>query len=92
MKTYISLIIGIFIMINPYVASAEIEGYEIVSENNKENITLYGKKTNGLYRGFKIDFKGGIYTRSFWNRIAQQVHHMPHTYSTKTLTKTKRKS
>ncbi|MFT4413316.1 hypothetical protein ACLM5H_05605 [Fredinandcohnia humi] len=67
MKTYISLIIGFLLMINPTITGAEIEGYEIVSRNNKENITLYGKKMNRLYRGFKIDFKGRIYTRSFWN-------------------------
>lgn len=54
-------------MINPTVIDAKIEGYEIVSRNNKENITLYGKKINGLYRGFKIDFKGGVYTKTFWN-------------------------
>jgi hypothetical protein len=67
MKTYISLIIAFLLMINPTIASAEIEGYEIVSRNIKEDITLYAKKMNGLYRGFKIDFKGGIYTRPFWN-------------------------
>nr|WP_315363595.1 hypothetical protein [Cytobacillus firmus] len=66
MKTYISLIIGFLLMINHIIAGAEIEGYEIVSRNNKEKITLYGKKMNGLYREFKIDFKGGIYTRPFW--------------------------
>lgn len=67
MKSYISLIMGFLLIINPTIAGAGIEGYEIVSRNNKENITLYGKKMNGLYRGFKIDFKGRIYTRPFWN-------------------------
>ncbi|OIJ20961.1 hypothetical protein BKP45_07625 [Anaerobacillus alkalidiazotrophicus] len=67
MKNYIRLIIGFLLIIYPTIAGAEIEGYDIVSQNNKENITLYGKKMNGLYRGFKIDFKGGIYTRPFWN-------------------------
>lgn len=67
MKSYISLILGFLLMIIPTITCAEIEGYEVVSRNEKENITLYGKKMNGLYRGFKIDFKGGIYTRPFWN-------------------------
>jgi hypothetical protein len=67
MKTTMSLIIGLLLMMSPIIADAEIEGYEMVSRNKKENITLYGRKMNGLYRGFKIDFKGGIYTRPFWN-------------------------
>jgi hypothetical protein len=71
MKTYINLLIGFLLMLNPTIAGAELEGYEIVSRNIKENITLYGKKMNGLYRGFKIDFRGGIYTRPFG--IAKRV-------------------
>jgi hypothetical protein len=67
MKTTISLIIGLLLMMSPINVDAEIEGYEMVSRNKKENITLYGRKMNGLYRGFQIDFKGGIYTRPFWN-------------------------
>ncbi|MDM5326772.1 hypothetical protein [Neobacillus sp. CF12] len=67
MKTTVSLLIGFLLMMTPIIADAEIEGYEMVSQNKKENITLYGRKMNGLYRGFKIDFKGGIYTRPFWN-------------------------
>jgi hypothetical protein len=67
MKTTISLIIGFLLIMNPISSDAEMEEYEIVSQNKKENITLYGRKMNGLYRGFKIDFKGGIYTRPFWN-------------------------
>ena len=67
MKTYISLIIGLLLIINPTIAGAVIEGYEVVSRNIKDNITLYSKKMDGLYRGFKIDFKGGIYSRPFWN-------------------------
>ncbi|WP_102262524.1 hypothetical protein [Mesobacillus jeotgali] len=67
MRTYTSLIIIFLIMINPAIAGADIDGYEMVSENNKENIILYGKKMDGLYRAFKMDFKGRIYTRPFWN-------------------------
>jgi hypothetical protein len=66
MKIYISLLISLIFVINPSIAGAKIEGYEMVSRSPKKNITLYGKKMNGLYRGFKIDFKGSIYTRPFW--------------------------
>ncbi|MFE8701522.1 hypothetical protein ACFYKX_13035 [Cytobacillus sp. FJAT-54145] len=67
MKTTISLIIAFLLMITPTITGAEDEGYKMVSQNQKENITLYGKELDGLYRGFKIDFKGGIYTRPLWN-------------------------
>ncbi|MEI5907963.1 hypothetical protein WAK64_12945 [Bacillus spongiae] len=67
MKTYINLLLGLLLIIIPTITDAEMEGYEIVSQNNKENITLYGKKMNGLYREFKINFKGATYTKPFWN-------------------------
>lgn len=66
MKTYIGLMLAVLLMIHPIIAEAKIEGYEIVSKNNKENITLYAKKIHGLFRDFKINFKGGIYSRPFW--------------------------
>ncbi|AST91196.1 hypothetical protein BC6307_07850 [Sutcliffiella cohnii] len=66
MKTFFGLLLAIVLMINPIIAGAEFEGYEVVSTNDKENITLYAKKINGLYRDFKINFKGGIYSRPFW--------------------------
>jgi hypothetical protein len=66
MKNYIGLLLVVLLIINPIIASAEIEGYEIVSRDDKENITLYAKKMNGLFRDFKINFKGGIYSRPFW--------------------------
>ncbi|MBE4909136.1 hypothetical protein IMZ08_13795 [Bacillus luteolus] len=67
MKLGISLMIGFLLINSPITAVTDFEGYEIVSLNNKENITLYAKKIDSLYRGFKIDFKGGVYTRPFWN-------------------------
>ncbi|MED4018802.1 hypothetical protein [Sutcliffiella cohnii] len=66
MKTFFGLLLAIILMINPILAGAEFEGYEVVSTNDKENITLYAKKINGLFRDFKINFKGGIYSRPFW--------------------------
>lgn len=66
MRTIIGLILAVVLIIQPTIAGAEIEGYEIVSRNDKENITLYAKKMNGLFRDFKINFKGGLYSRPFW--------------------------
>ncbi|URM32543.1 hypothetical protein LLY41_19705 [Cytobacillus firmus] len=66
MKTIIGLILAVVLIIQPAIGEAEIEGYEIISRNDKENITLYAKKMNGLFRDFKINFKGGLYSRPFW--------------------------
>lgn len=66
MKNYIGLLLAVLFIIPPIIARAEFEGYEIVSRNDKENITLYAKKMDGLFRDFKISFKGGIYSRPFW--------------------------
>lgn len=66
MKNYIGLILVALLMIHPIIARAENEGYEIVSSNNKENIILYAKKIDGLFRDFKINFKGRLYSRPFW--------------------------
>lgn len=57
---------SVVLIIQPTIVGGEIEGYEIVSRNDKENITLYAKKMNGLFRDFKINFKGGLYSRPFW--------------------------
>ncbi|WP_226669611.1 hypothetical protein [Metabacillus litoralis] len=67
MKPYFTLIIGLALLFTTTYVRAEIKGYEIVSQNNKENVTLYGKEIDGLYRGFKIDFKGVIYPKPYWN-------------------------
>jgi len=66
MKTYIRLILTVLLIFQPTIVGAEIEGYEIVSRDDKENITLYAKKMNGLFRDYKINFKGGLYSRPFW--------------------------
>lgn len=47
-------------------AGAVIKGYEIVSRNDEEDITLYAQKMNGLFRGFKVSFKGAIFSKPFW--------------------------
>ncbi|WP_342540022.1 hypothetical protein MHI39_19910 [Heyndrickxia sp. FSL K6-6286] len=65
MKTYFGLIL-VFLVVHPIIVGAETQGYDIVSKNNKENITLYAKKMDGLFRDFKINFKGEMYSRPFW--------------------------
>lgn len=66
MKNYFGLLIAVLIMSHHIIARAEIKEYEIVSSNDEENITLYAKKMNGLFRDFKVNFKGAIFSRPFW--------------------------
>ncbi|WP_257535850.1 hypothetical protein [Mesobacillus foraminis] len=66
MRSFIGLILAVVLIIQPTIIGAEMEGYKIVSRNAKENITLYAKEMNGLFRDFKINFKGGLYSRPFW--------------------------
>lgn len=66
MKNNFGLLLAVVLMIHPIFARAEIKGYEIVSRNDNENITLYAKKMNGSFRDFKVDFKGAIFSRPFW--------------------------
>lgn len=65
MKSYIELLLTVLLLINPIIAIAGIEGYQIVGMNEKENITLYAKNMNRLFREFKIDFKDTIYQDLF---------------------------
>ncbi|USK41741.1 hypothetical protein LIS77_24935 (plasmid) [Cytobacillus firmus] len=66
MKNYFGLLIAVLLMSHPIIARAEIKEYEIVSSNDEENIILYAKKMNGLFRDFKVNFKGAIFSRPFW--------------------------
>ncbi|MDQ0232692.1 hypothetical protein [Metabacillus malikii] len=67
MKIFIGLIIVVVTFtIYPIIALAENESYEMVSRNEKENITLYAKRMDGLFRGFKINFKRELYSMPFW--------------------------
>ncbi|WP_312475692.1 hypothetical protein [Neobacillus sp.] len=66
MKRYIILLLVFILFCVPKSVSATNEGYEMVTKVPKEDIVLYAKKMNGLYRDFKIDFKGETYFRPFW--------------------------
>jgi hypothetical protein len=68
MKRIIVLILAVFLLI-PQYAGAVNDEYEVVSRLEKENITLYAKKTGSLYTDFKIDFKGETYSQPFWTNV-----------------------
>jgi hypothetical protein len=77
---YIILLLVFILFFVPKSVSATNEGYEIVTKLSKEDIVLYAKKMNGLYRDFKIDFKGHIYSRPFWISIANNPTYAPKIY------------
>ncbi len=66
MKRYVFLLLVFIFFVVPKSNSATNEGYEVVAKLPNENIVLYAKKMNGLYRDFKLDFKGETYFRPFW--------------------------
>lgn len=74
MKTHCGILLVIFLVFNLIIVGAEIEEYEIVSINDKENITLYAKKINGLFGDFKINFKGEGYSRPFWTSVTNPTY------------------
>ncbi|MCT8136734.1 hypothetical protein H1D32_02580 [Anaerobacillus sp. CMMVII] len=66
MKKYMIVAIAILLFVVPTRTDATIEGHKIVARVNNEDITLYAKEVNGYFQDFKIEFKGGILSRSFW--------------------------
>jgi hypothetical protein len=80
MKTYVILLSVFILFVVPKSVSATSEGYKVVSKLTKENIVLYAKEENGLYRDFKIDFKGEVYSRPFWISVANNPTYAPQIY------------
>ncbi|NRD80209.1 hypothetical protein HPT25_23030 [Bacillus sp. BRMEA1] len=74
MKSYVILVLVFVLLVVPKSVSATNEEYEVVSKLNKEDIVLYAKKMNGLYRDFKIDFKGETYFRPFWMCVTNPTY------------------
>ena len=66
MKRYIIFIMAFLLVIVPNKAGATIPGNTVIAKSDKDNITVYAKKGGSLYRDFKIDFKGKVYSRPFW--------------------------
>lgn len=66
MKKYVILIIAILLVVTFNQTRAEIKGYKVIAKSEKDNITIFSKEWEGLYRDFKIDFKGSTYSRPYW--------------------------
>ncbi|MDZ5472397.1 hypothetical protein SM124_11625 [Bacillus sp. 31A1R] len=66
MKILIVSILAILFVVAPNKAEATIPGYTVIAKSDKDNITIYAKKMDGLYYDFKIDFKGKVFSRPFW--------------------------
>ncbi|MEC1526216.1 hypothetical protein P9D43_30065 [Neobacillus niacini] len=66
MKILIVSILAILFVIAPNKAEATIPGYTVIAKSDKDNITIYAKKMDGLFYDFKIDFKGNVFSRPFW--------------------------
>jgi len=75
MKRYVILVLVFIFFVVPKSISSTNEGYEVVTKLPKENIVLYAKKMNdGLYRDFKLDFKGETYFRPFWISVTNPTY------------------
>ncbi|MGE6721446.1 hypothetical protein ACQKGD_29650 [Peribacillus frigoritolerans] len=74
MKRYIIFIMAFLLVIVPNKAGATIPGYTVIAKSDKDNITVYAKKMGSLYRDFKIDFKGEIYSEPFWMNDTSPTH------------------
>ncbi len=47
----------------------ETQDYIVVAQLDAENIIIYAKKGAGLFRDFKIDYKGSTYPKPYWMNI-----------------------
>ncbi|MDP4087198.1 MAG: hypothetical protein Q8934_21790 [Bacillota bacterium] len=74
MKKYIILLLAFVLFVIPEKVEAKIEGYDVVAKLPKENITLYAKKMDGLYKDFKIYFNGWVYSRPFWMNVTNPTY------------------
>lgn len=73
-KRYVILLLMFIFLFVPKSVSATTEGYEVVTKIPEENIALYSKKMNGLFRDFKIDFKGETYFRPDWINVTNPTY------------------
>ncbi len=65
----IILLIAMIFVIAPNNAGAQTSDYSVIAKSDKENITIYAKRLEGLYYDFKIDFKGTRFSRPFWMNV-----------------------
>ena len=74
MKRSIIFIITFILVIALNKAGATIPEHIVVAKSDKDNITIYAKKMDGLYQGFKIDFKGKVYSKPFWINVTNPTY------------------
>ncbi|MCH7323927.1 hypothetical protein LZ480_18820 [Solibacillus sp. MA9] len=79
MKKYIIFSFIFLLASSLYIAVAATPEQIIVAQLDKENITIYAKKKDGLFQDFKIDFKGKIYSRPFWINVTNPAY-VPQVY------------
>lgn len=71
------VVLAILLIVFPVNVDANSDRYEVVCKLSGEDITLYAKKTNDLYQGFKIDFKGTIYSKPYWISVSHNPTYAP---------------
>ncbi|MFJ7934458.1 hypothetical protein [Sporosarcina sp. NPDC096371] len=74
MKRYMILLIAFLFVLTIGKAGAAFEGYTVIAKSEKDVITIYAKKSGGLYRDFRIDFKGETYFRPFWMNVTNPAY------------------
>ncbi|SES45472.1 hypothetical protein [Psychrobacillus sp. OK032] len=74
MKKYIIFTVAFLLVVTLNKAGATIEEYTVIAKSDKDDITVYAKKMGGLYRDFKIDFKGETYFRPYWMNVTNPTY------------------
>lgn len=74
MRKYITVIIAFFLVFALHKAEATIPEHIVVAKSDKDDITIYAKKMDGLYQDFLIEFKGEIYSRPFWMNVTNPTY------------------
>ncbi|MEO4052618.1 hypothetical protein [Solibacillus sp. CAU 1738] len=70
MKKMIILIFVITLLAPLSKANAMNSEYVEVAKSDTVDVSLYAKKTNGMYTDFKIDFQGSILSKPSWENVA----------------------
>ncbi len=74
MRKFLTLAFIVVFIISPYKIGAADNVHEAVAKIHNENITLYAKKKDEFYQDFKIDFKGALYSKSFWFNVSNPTY------------------
>ncbi|MEK4426067.1 hypothetical protein [Solibacillus sp. FSL K6-1523] len=75
MKKYVFVLFLLISFVVPIsIISAKEKDYELIAEVPKENIVLYAKEVDGLYRDFKLVFKDGTYYKESWINVTNPAY------------------